>query len=42
MVVKGEPTSLFDFERTTPATVIERIQTDAQAALEDQEVGLDV
>ena len=42
VVVKGEPTSLFDFERDSPQDVVERVQADAQAALEEQGVEIDV
>ena len=37
-----EQTSLFAYEPETPADVVARIQADAQAALEEQKVTVDV
>jgi len=40
--MKGEATTLFDFERDTPQDTIERVQEIGQNALAEQGVGLDV
>ena len=40
--MRGSQSSLFEFERETPPEVIERVQRQAQKAVDGEEVSVDV
>jgi hypothetical protein len=42
VAVRGSQSSLFDFEPETPQEVIEKVQEQARAVVEDGEVSVDV
>jgi hypothetical protein len=42
VAVRGSQSSLFDFEREAPEEIIEKVQEQARAVVEDGEVSVDV